>query len=373
MVKIRLKGITEDRDRHGNVRVYYRVKGRPKVRLSEPYGSAAFMEEYRCAELGIPYRSSDPTTRAKEQRKPAAEGTFENLCQQYYKRAASEISELTMYQRRKTLERICNAYPGAAWADITPKLLVAIRDNMASTPGARNNITKAVGALFSWAKDVHITDTNPAHGIRRLKSGDGFHAWSPAELAQFVKAHPAGTKPYRALVFFLFTGLRVSDVARLGWINFIEGSRIVLSPAKTKRSSGVEVDIPVLPPLMAEILKTPREQGTFIITDYGKPYSIKSFGMKFAAWCEKAGLPNCSAHGLRKIGAAIAAELGASEGQLMAIYGWTTLQQASLYTKSANRRRMSDAGMKLVEDAWTQALSVPLLESLKIGGTEEGN
>lgn len=360
-MKIRLKGITEDVDRHGNVRVYYRAAGKPKVRLREMPGTPAFMDEYKCAEAGVPYEPKDAAPKPKAN-KPAPDGTFANLCQQYYKRAAGSVSDDTMYRRRNLLERICAAYPDAKWADLTSRVLVEIRDQLSETPGARNNIVKAVGALYAWAKEAHIVDFNPAHGIKRLHSGDGFHTWTVEEVAQFVARHPKGTKPYRCLVFFLFTGLRVSDLARLERKHVVNGERIVLTPGKTKKSSGVTVDIPILMPLRREIEATPPGQQAFIITEHGKPYSVKSFGMKFARWCEQAGLPHCSAHGLRKVGATIAAEMGNTESQLMAIYGWSTMQQASHYTKSVNRRRLSDQGMSLITDAWDKVLDVPLSE-----------
>jgi hypothetical protein len=40
----------------------------------------------------------------------------------------------------------------------------------------------------------------------------------------------------------------------------------------------------------------------FLLSEHGKPYSRKGFGNKFRQWCDEAGLPQCSAHGLRKAG-----------------------------------------------------------------------
>ena len=46
MATIKLKHVVEDIDRHGNVRRYVRVPGRPKVRLREQPGSPEFMAAY---------------------------------------------------------------------------------------------------------------------------------------------------------------------------------------------------------------------------------------------------------------------------------------------------------------------------------------
>ena len=52
--------------------------------------------------------------------------------------------------------------------------------------------------------------------------------------------------------------------------------------------------------------------------------------------------------GLRKAGATIAAERGASERQLMAIFGWQTSKQAVLYTRAAEQKVLAGGAMTLL-------------------------
>ena len=74
-----------------------------------------------------------------------------------------------------------------------------------------------------------------------------------------------------------------------------------------------------------------------------------TFGNRMKKWCREAGLPKeCTAHGLRKAGATIAAENGATEHQLMAIFGWASARQAAIYTKKANRPRLAADAMHLL-------------------------
>ena len=47
MVKIELKHVVRDIDRHGNDRFYFRVKDQEKVRLPGIPGSEEFMEAYQ--------------------------------------------------------------------------------------------------------------------------------------------------------------------------------------------------------------------------------------------------------------------------------------------------------------------------------------
>ncbi len=58
-------------------------------------------------------------------------------------------------------------------------------------------------------------------------------------------------------------------------------------------------------------------------------------------WCDKAELIHCTMHGLRKAAATIAAENGATDDELMAIFGWTAKQQTTLYTRRASRKRLA--------------------------------
>ncbi len=76
--------------------------------------------------------------------------------------------------------------------------------------------------------------------------------------------------------------------------------------------------------------------------------NLNGFGNWFRKQCDAAGLPKCSAHGLRKAGATIAADNGATEFELMAIYGWETPKEAARYTRKANRNRLAARAVHLV-------------------------
>ena len=42
---------------------------------------------------------------------------------------------------------------------------------------------------------------------------------------------------------------------------------------------------------------------TFLVTEHGQSFTANDFGNKMRQWCDEAGLPECTAHGLRKTGA----------------------------------------------------------------------
>jgi len=83
------------------------------------------------------------------------------------------------------------------------------------------------------------------------------------------------------------------------------------------------------------------EHLTFLVTEHGKPFTPAGFGNYFRDQCDLAGLSNLSAHGLRKAGATRLAEVGATDHEIMAWGGWTTLKEVQRYTRAANRKRLA--------------------------------
>ena len=80
------------------------------------------------------------------------------------------------------------------------------------------------------------------------------------------------------------------------------------------------VAAPILPVLAALIAAAPTGELTFIATESGRPFTKETFSTWFGKVCRTASYPG-SAHGLRKAGARRAAEDGATEAQLNALFG----------------------------------------------------
>ena len=55
----------------------------------------------------------------------------------------------------------------------------------------------------------------------------------------------------------------------------------------------------------------------------------------------QAGLPQCTAHGLKKAVATICANMGATDRQLMALFDWTSEKQANAYTRKVNKTKLA--------------------------------
>ena len=109
------------------------------------------------------------------------------------------------------------------------------------------------------------------------------------------------------------------------------------------------LEVPLLPVLRAAIDACPSTHLTFLVTERGQPFTSNGFGNKMKDWCKEAGLPHCSSHGLRKAGATLAAENGATERQLMAMFGWRTSKMAEHYTRKAEQKRLAGGAMHLID------------------------
>ena len=247
------KGVSIDRDRYKNVRLYFRAPGRPKVRLHEEPGTKAFEDEVSCARLGIPYEKPAQAEK-RTVGAPPKENSFQWLVQQYKTRAKNRLNPEQLARRVRLLEEICDSGKKRR-GDLPYKMMerkhvLEIRDTIRDTAGAQNNVVKTISAMFGWAISAGLADRNPAIGIEHLHSGDGFHAWTVDEVRQFEARHPLGSKARLALHLGLFTGFRLSDLATLGKQHVRDGW-LYVRPGKTGKSSGVVVEIPLLPELQA--------------------------------------------------------------------------------------------------------------------------
>src|SRR5262249_55445041 len=205
----------EDVDRHGNVRVYLRRKGQPKIRLRELPGTAAFDAEYQRAFSG---KLKPPST---DQHTVVVPGTMSWLCAQYY--ASPKFQSLaasTRKVRRGILEEICQRAGNFRYAMMETPHVAKLRDEKAGFPDAANNRVKVLRQLFAWASspEYGYAKGNPARDVAKLPSTnpDGIRAWSEADAASYEARHPIGAKARLAFDLLLYTGVRRSDVVKLG-------------------------------------------------------------------------------------------------------------------------------------------------------------
>ena len=372
------KYLMGDTDRHDNVRLYVRVKVEGKYRrqrLRDWSSFAAFKEEYRVAIAAPKVGKKSPPC--------AMPGSWRALVQQYYGSADFRgLGTETRRVRMRILDQINALIGDHSFSDMEKRHVIKLRDKKADTPAAANHRVKALRAVFKWAVDAGAAGTDPTQGVGNLASNNplGHHTWTVEEVRQYEERHPIGTKARLAMAIGLFVGVRVSDAQQLG--RQMERARDEMSPhgwlhfteVKDRERKPKVRDLPILPELREVIDGTPSEHLTYLVTEYGKPFSVKGVGQWFRKRCDEAGLPHCSFHGLRKAGATIASESenGITELQLMAIYGWTKTDQAVLYTRAANRKRIAGEAMHLIVPEQKINETVPLPKAMGAGGTIRG-
>lgn len=348
MGRIKLKYVSGDVDRHGNVRFYFRRNGQPKIRLPGLPGSDEFIEAYSSALANLP--EDHPRTVGC----PAV-GSFGHVCLAYYASTTFKaLDTSTQAWRRRALDSICKNHGHKRIAMMRAKHIRMLRDEKADLPGAARTRLKALKALFGWAVEAELAIDDPTLGVKKIHYvSKSHHSWTLEEVEQYERRHPVGTKARLGLALLLYTSWRREDAPRMGPQHIHEerlpdGSikkRIVYRLGKNEDRNPSEMDIPLYPDLAAIIDATPSGHLTFLITEYGKPFTTGGFGNRFKDWCRQANLPHCSCHGLRSAAATRLANRGASDFEIMAITGHKTLAEVERYTKAANMKKLADSAM----------------------------
>lgn len=335
--------VTRELNRHGTRVCYYRVGKGKRIRLPD-YGSPEFAAAYQAVLRGDPVPQPG--------RGPASVPGSVAWVVAAYKESLHwrGLDEITRRRRDAAYRQLVEKQGTLQLRRIDEASIIAGRDKRATGKGhPANNWLKAIKPLFAFAKERGIIDSDPAKAVDYVKPLKGGRTmWQIEDVMAYEARHPLGTMANLALRILLFTGFRISDAVLLGR-QHVRGGTIRFRPGKTAQSSGVLVTFTALPPLMEAFNATATGDLAFLLSDKGTPWaSGASFGNWFRARCKEAGVPG-RAHGLRKLGSTLAAQAGASAHELMAMWGWTTLAQAELYTRAANRELLGgSASSKLM-------------------------
>ena len=363
-LKLGFTYFVEEPNRHGTPRRYVRRNGK-RIRITEDFDptpgakqSAAWTKAYAAAlEATATPAPRKPTTERTTDSKPKA-GTFGALATAYFDSGEFKSLDADSQRVRRGIITSClkqtnknEAMEHCPVDKLTAAKIRALRDAKRSTPGAANNRKKYLSAMFSWAVEGGHMAANPCRDVKKVRyATDGFHTWTVEEVRQYCEHHKVGSKARLALALLLFTGVRRSDVVRLGKPQENgDGTALRFVVRKTRWRKARVTEKPILPVLRLVLDSSPLGRFTYLETEHGRAFkSSNSFGNKMREWCDQAKLPHCSAHGLRKAGATIAAENGATVNQLMALYDWETAAQAIKYTQAADRKRLAASAAPLL-------------------------
>lgn len=326
------KGVSEFCDRHGKLRIRGRRAGWPTYYFKHRPPGEEFELELRNWISGTTIRPAVGVNRTRP-------GSISHLIVHYYRSAQfASLEKSTQTTYRGIVERLRREHGERSIAGLQRKQIKVLIGQLQDKPAAANNLLRMLRILMKFAVEEELRADDPTLGIKPIPSKtDGFHSWSEADIAAFEKTHPVGTRARLAFALLLYTGQRRSDVIKMGR-QHVRANCIAVRQQKT----GVHLEIPIHFELARIMAATPSNNLTFLVTkahraNRSKPFTAAGFGNWFREKCDEAGLPHCSAHGLRKAVARRLAEAGCSEHAIAAITGHKSLREVRRYTASASQ------------------------------------
>jgi integrase len=338
-------------NRHGKTVWYVRVGKGPRIRLKAEYGAPEFEQAYQAALQGHRPRASGK----------AARGSLGWLFDLYRQTTAwTDLAASTRYKREKIMMRVLATAGNEPVGAITEAAIIAGRERRAATPASAQAFIDTFHGLFKWAVRSQLAKVDPTLNVKvetKPKRKGGYPPWTDSDMEKFERHWPRGTRERVMFDILAYTGLRIGDVACLGK-QHVRNGVIIIDTEKT----GMRVSIPILAQLKATIDAGPTGDLAFIVSRRGTPFNKGALSAAFVEAAKAAGIKGKSAHGLRKAAATRAAENGATERELEAIFGWSGGRMATLYTRSANRTRLAAGAIDKLDRAETgNRTSIPAL------------
>lgn len=363
--------VTRFVDRHGKERLRFRRKGYPSQYFNAPLGTAAFREEYRR------YNSPEAIAEAIEQVHAARTipGSIGDLLRRYL--AVPERlgpSDVTQTKVRRILERFAKGREDRLVRDvrfehidaIIAKARVKTVDEDGRISGgieAARKLRKELRRLFAFGRKLGWIVSNPVDDSEAVKvspgeRSTGYHTWTEEEIEKYRDWWPLGTKQRLAMELILWTDQRKVDAIHLGRQHVKDGKFVI-----RQKKTGKLLKLLIVPQLAAAIDAMPKSDAMcFIMTEWGRPFSVKGFGGWFREQCDAAGLPHCSAHGLRKATMRRMAEQEMPNKTMKSVSGHTKDDEVARYTEAANQERLAEGALKRLAE-WEMSNRSPELDT----------
>lgn len=352
--------VTRFVDRHGKERLRFRRKGFPDHYFRAPLGTEDFRAEY--AACMNPDRITEAVSARAAQNYTS--GSLNDLLARYCS-VPERLGPTEMTQRkvRAVLERFREGRGDRPVAVLTfehidaiiarRRVKVQVGNREEGGVEAARKLRKELIRLFDFAKKIGMVHRNPASDAQRVKvapgqRSKGYYAWTEDDIAAYRAHHRIGTKPRLAMELMLWTDQRRIDSIHLGRQHITNGGFNI-----TQTKTGRSLWIPVAPQLLEAIVAMPANPGAmcFLVNDYGRPFTNAGFGNWFREQCDAAGLPLCTAHGLRKATLRRMAELDFGNQTMKSVSGHIEDDEVALYTATADQKRMATDAIRRLS-AW---------------------
>ncbi|WP_299146048.1 tyrosine-type recombinase/integrase [uncultured Tateyamaria sp.] len=349
--------LIEEKTRHGKIRhLFHRRPDGRRITVKGKPGEVEFENRYQWLVNGGDQILDLEKSAVERQRSGSAPLTVHELGSHYRtfvdkEHGRSALSSYTIQHYGRFTDRFIRDFGPVHLDTITPHQLERILDGWSGTDNAWNNALRAIKHFFKYARVHWGLKPNPAEEIEKRKVvTNGFEPWEHEDINQFFKTHPLGSTAHLAMMLLLNAAPRRSDLVRLGPTNIIHIDglpHLKFVPQKTEHTSAIPVTIPISDELQAAFDKTTTGDDTFLITEYGHPFTAEGFGNKLASWRDAAGVRSCVAtHGLRKSVGIDMAENDATPYEIMAALGHSSPKVTKVYTEAADRRKLSSKASK---------------------------
>lgn len=350
LTNIDLPYIERNATRHNKMRYYFRFAGRRICRLPDDINSEEFATAYWQARRSVApveeVASSNWTIGS-----PVRPASFRWLCHRYMDTTAfTTLDPTTQLKRRQIMEAMwaepITMTDDRVFADmpvsmVTIENIEVLRDRKRETPFAANERLKILRQVFETKADGKAIVANVAKLVQPFRvHTTGHHTITPAEIEAYIKHHGTKSKAVLALTLLMYTGFRVSDLAQIG-PQHRRRDELHLRLFKGRGRGPTEIVMPIHPTLDFVLASHPVTGMSYMVTEHGRPFSIKGLGNRISDWFSQAGLPHCTAHSVRKGLATNQAENEATDRMLDAMFGWRDGKTSQIYTARADRAKLA--------------------------------
>ncbi|MDX0262945.1 tyrosine-type recombinase/integrase [Sinorhizobium meliloti] len=261
-------------------------------------------------------------------------------------------------------------------ADLTRKHVKQILGLYDHTPHAQRIILILLMKLAMIALEEEWIASDPTYKLLRQyqPETDGHTPWTLEQMEQYEQRYEIGSPQRVAYALGLWLGNRASDVALLRWNHLVtkrltidgeervvQGFEFVQFKGRNKKKGNApgpkKVFLPLSPFLEKELAPLSRNTD-FVLTSplTKRGYSTRSLSSRMIEWVRAADLPAgieagdyaLSMHGLRKSLGIRMAEAGASNREMMDVFGHANPQTSEIYTRMADQARMAVSAMDKV-------------------------
>jgi integrase len=330
---------------------YFRFPGAKRVRLEGMPGSPEYMAQYELLLASTRPVDKPAIVPARIGFLPSSVGwVIERFLasKKFTGKAAG-----TQVAYRRVLDLIKREIGGCDIADMRRSHVKRMTADIAAahTASVADMALRLTSALWKFARDLpdcKIDDdtANPARDIEARYQVEQEHLPWPASVQhKFLDGAPADMRLAFALA--LYTGQRRGDICKMKWADIDAKGVLHVTQEKT----GAHVPMRLHRELVKILATTPRK-GEYILTSRSGKRCPIALTHAIQRRLRAVGCGDQYAlHGLRKTAATMLAEAGATETELMRVFGWATSKQATYYTRKASARTIVDNAMIKWEQA----------------------